>query len=58
MKLTILGGVLIVIAILISLHQYGMGYPLFQWDDIHHESWIIMFAFAGIIVTLIARGRL
>jgi len=58
MKFTARGILLIIIAVVISYHQFSMGYPLFQWEDVHHETFILVFAFTGIVVTLIARGRL
>ena len=57
MKFTALGIILIIVAIVISLHQCSMGYPLFQWGDVHHETFIVMFAFAGVVLLLIARGK-
>ena len=56
MKFIILAGLFIIIAIVISVHQYMMGYPFFQMDDLHHESWIVMFAFAGVVVLALRRG--
>jgi len=42
--------VFILIAGAIALHQYiGWGY-WFEWGDLHHETWMIMFAFCGIVL--------
>jgi len=57
MKFTIVGFLLICIAVAISLHQVWLGYPFFQLDDLHHETWMIMFGFCGVVLIGIFKGR-
>lgn len=52
----IIGVLFIFIAIGITAHQHMIGYPLFQWEDLHHETWILMFGFAGIILVIRGKG--
>ena len=42
--------ILIIVAVIIAVHQYIFYDTWFQTSDLHHETWIIMFAFAGIIL--------
>jgi len=57
MKLTILGITLLIIAIIIACHQFIVWDVWFEIPDLHHETWIIMFAFAGLVLLLIGRGN-
>lgn len=56
MKFIILAGLFFLIAIAFSVHQYMLGYPFFQMDDLHHETWMIMFGFAGVVLLAFKRG--
>ena len=41
----------------IALHQYiGWGY-WFELEDLHHETWMIMFAFSGLVLLTTFRGK-
>jgi hypothetical protein len=55
-KLKILGAIFLFIALCIAVHQYLFWNLWWEWEDIHHEGFIIMFFFAGIIL-LIIRGK-
>jgi len=57
MKMMLIGICLIIIACIIALHQYSMGYPFIQVEDLHHETAMASFAFAGIVLIIIGRGR-
>ena len=57
MKLLIIGVMLIVVAIAIAVHQFMFYDVWFEWNDLHHETWMIMFAFAGIALVLVGRGK-
>ena len=56
MKFIILAGLFILIAVAISVHQFMMGWPFFQMSDLHHETWIVMFGFAGVVLLVFKRG--
>ena len=54
--LKILAYFFLLIAVLVALHQYvGWGY-LWEWEDLHHEGFMMMFGFAGIVLLIIRRG--
>jgi len=55
--LKILPILLIVVAIAIALHQYVCYGMWFQLEDIHHETFMIMFAFCGIVLLVIRKGK-
>lgn len=57
MKLTIIGVILLVVAIAILLHQFMVYNIWFEFDDLHHETWMIMFGFCGVVLLLIGRGK-
>lgn len=57
MKLTIIGIFLIIIAIILALHQFSMGYPFFQIEDLHHETFMVAFGLVGFVLIFIGRGR-
>jgi len=42
--------ILIGIAVLIAVHQYIFYGVWFEFSDLHHETWMIMFIFAGLIL--------
>jgi len=45
----------LVIAVAIAVHQFiGWGF-WWEWEDLHHETWMIMFAFTGIVLLLMGR---
>jgi len=46
----LLGLLFVFIASLIAVHQFiGWGY-WFELEDLHHETWMIMFGFAGVLL--------
>jgi len=48
--LRLLPYIFIVFAFVIALHQYFFYDVWFEIDDLHHETWMIMFAFAGVFL--------
>ena len=54
-KLLIIAFAIMVIALL--LHQYIYYGILFAVEDLHHETWIIMFGFAALILYADKRGK-
>lgn len=55
--LKILPILLILGAVAIAFHQYFFYGMWFQLDDIHHETFMIAFAFCGIVLLIIRKGR-
>jgi len=48
--LKILAIVFVIIAIIIALHQFIVWGYWFELEDLHHETWMIMFGFCGFIL--------
>lgn len=40
---------LFAVAFLVGLHQFVVWGYWFEWSDIHHESFVIALAFAGLV---------
>jgi uncharacterized membrane protein len=52
--LLILGGFFFFVAFLIQLEQYAIWGHWWDWDQIHHETFSLAFAFAGVVLLVIA----
>ena len=53
----ILAVALIVIAIAIAVHQFIYWGYWFEIEDLHHETWMIMFGFSGLLLfAIFGRG--
>ena len=50
MKSLVLTLIFVIVAIAIAVHQYIYYGIFFDPLDLHHETWIIMFIFAGFIL--------
>jgi hypothetical protein len=48
----ILGIIFIIFAIIIAIHQFIYYDVWFEIEELHHETWMIMFAFAGALLLL------
>jgi len=57
MKLLILGIIFFIIAIVILCHQFIYWNVWFELEDLHHETWMIMFAFSGLVLILMGKGK-
>jgi len=44
--------ILLIAAIAIAVHQLVTWGVVFEFDDLHHETWIVMFGFAGLILLI------
>jgi len=44
--------ILIIIAVVLIVHQYVFYGVWWEWEDLHHETWILMFAFAGMVLLI------
>lgn len=53
-----LGLLLLLLAFLISLHQYVLCGEWFEIKDIHHELFIVAFAFSGVLLLYLRRKRI
>lgn len=49
MKLKILGIFFLITALCIFVHQYMVWNIWWEWEDLHHETWIIVCIVIGII---------
>ena len=41
------------IAVAIAVHQYLTWGKLFEWSDLHHETFIVAFLFGAVVLWLI-----
>lgn len=57
MKFMLLGIALIIVAIAIACHQFIFYGMWFAFEDLHHETWMIMFTFCGVVLITIFRGK-
>jgi len=48
----------IVIVIALLLHQFIYYDVWFEMADLHHETWIVMFAFAAFVLYISKRGKI
>jgi len=56
MKTIFIGIGLIFIAVCIFVHQiiqYGI---VWEWSDLSHEGWFLMFLFAGVVLIFFRKG--
>ena len=42
--------IFLIVAVAIAIHQLVTWGALFEFDDLHHETWVIMFGFAGLVL--------
>lgn len=53
MKLIIIGIIFLMITVALALHQFIFWDVWFEIPDIHHESWMLMFGFSGLVLVLL-----
>lgn len=59
MKMKVLAAVvLIVLAILVVIHQYLFYGIWWEWEDIHHEAFVIALLFGGVIAVIIREKKI
>jgi len=56
MKSLIIAGLFFLVAIAIFVHQFITYGILWEWSDLSHEGWIIMFVFSGIALVAFKKG--
>jgi len=55
MKLIILAFIMFLIVAVLLVHQFFVHGVWFELEDLHHEGWMCMFAFAGLILLFIRK---
>jgi hypothetical protein len=51
----VIAGIFFIIALLIAFHQWLNWGVWFSWEDLHHETWMVMFAFSGFILLMVKK---